>query len=232
MVVEPGEGFVERRGGVAERYGRPGVFRCGPAAGLQAQSLGHGELLEVLGDLLEREQRIAPGVGDERRGATGIGLSDVGGRSTLHRPRGDIVGVLSGLEVREDLLRVLIELVLHRSAGEVGQVGDRGEVPAVVLVAGDQVLPRAQRDDGVHTGARIVRRDEPADEPAVGPAEERDTPRAEVLLSVVAHGRAVGPVQGAGHVDRLGFSPRREDQLQGSPVTVYALDRPAGLHSR
>ncbi|WP_326697185.1 GNAT family N-acetyltransferase [Streptomyces sp. NBC_01754] len=28
--------------------------------------------------------------------------------------------------------------------------------------------------------------------------------------------------------ERLGFSPRREDELHGSPVTVYALDRPAG----
>ncbi|WP_329585167.1 GNAT family N-acetyltransferase [Streptomyces sp. NBC_01362] len=32
--------------------------------------------------------------------------------------------------------------------------------------------------------------------------------------------------------ERLGFSPRREDQLQGSPVTVYALDRPTSLASR
>ncbi|MEV7143632.1 GNAT family N-acetyltransferase [Streptomyces tauricus] len=28
--------------------------------------------------------------------------------------------------------------------------------------------------------------------------------------------------------ERLGFSPRREDLLKGSPVTVYAVDRPAG----
>ncbi|WP_411083308.1 GNAT family N-acetyltransferase [Streptomyces sp. cmx-18-6] len=27
--------------------------------------------------------------------------------------------------------------------------------------------------------------------------------------------------------ERLGFSPRREDTLYGSPVTVYAVDRPA-----
>lgn len=29
--------------------------------------------------------------------------------------------------------------------------------------------------------------------------------------------------------ERLGFSPRRQDMLKGSPVTVYALDRPADL---
>ncbi|MFI1867945.1 GNAT family N-acetyltransferase [Streptomyces jumonjinensis] len=28
--------------------------------------------------------------------------------------------------------------------------------------------------------------------------------------------------------ERLGFSPSREDLLRGCPVTVYALDRPAG----
>ncbi|WP_308295122.1 GNAT family N-acetyltransferase [Streptomyces sp. NK08204] len=31
--------------------------------------------------------------------------------------------------------------------------------------------------------------------------------------------------------ERLGFSPRRQDKLNGSPVTVYALDRPVGLSS-
>lgn len=30
---------------------------------------------------------------------------------------------------------------------------------------------------------------------------------------------------------RLGFAPRREDHLQGRPVTVYALDRPAELRA-
>ena len=29
--------------------------------------------------------------------------------------------------------------------------------------------------------------------------------------------------------ERLGFAPRREDHLQGRPVTVYAVDRPADL---
>ncbi|MFF5125899.1 GNAT family N-acetyltransferase [Streptomyces syringium] len=29
--------------------------------------------------------------------------------------------------------------------------------------------------------------------------------------------------------ERLGFTPRREDHLQGRPVTVYAVDRPAKL---
>lgn len=29
--------------------------------------------------------------------------------------------------------------------------------------------------------------------------------------------------------ERLGFAPRREDHLQGRPVTVYAVDRPAKL---
>ncbi|MFD5194104.1 GNAT family N-acetyltransferase, partial [Streptomyces sp. NPDC058357] len=29
--------------------------------------------------------------------------------------------------------------------------------------------------------------------------------------------------------ERLGFSPRRQDTLNGSLVTVYALDRPADL---
>lgn len=29
--------------------------------------------------------------------------------------------------------------------------------------------------------------------------------------------------------ERLGFAPRRQDELNGGPVTVYALDRPAGL---
>ena len=28
--------------------------------------------------------------------------------------------------------------------------------------------------------------------------------------------------------ERLGFAPRREDEVFGNPVTVYALDRPAG----
>ncbi|MFJ4911519.1 GNAT family N-acetyltransferase [Streptomyces sp. NPDC088726] len=28
--------------------------------------------------------------------------------------------------------------------------------------------------------------------------------------------------------ERLGFAPRRQDELYGNPVTVYALDRPAG----
>ncbi|MEV6164129.1 GNAT family N-acetyltransferase [Streptomyces sp. NPDC052052] len=32
--------------------------------------------------------------------------------------------------------------------------------------------------------------------------------------------------------ERLGFAPRREDHLQGNPVTVYAVDRPAHLPSR
>jgi RimJ/RimL family protein N-acetyltransferase len=31
---------------------------------------------------------------------------------------------------------------------------------------------------------------------------------------------------------RLGFAPRREDHLQGRPVTVYAVDRPANLPAR
>ncbi|MEK8144341.1 GNAT family N-acetyltransferase [Streptomyces sp. M10(2022)] len=31
--------------------------------------------------------------------------------------------------------------------------------------------------------------------------------------------------------ERLGFSPRWQDTLNGSPVTVYALDRPADLSS-
>ncbi|MCX4853452.1 GNAT family N-acetyltransferase [Streptomyces canus] len=30
---------------------------------------------------------------------------------------------------------------------------------------------------------------------------------------------------------RLGFAPRREGRLQGRPVTVYALDRPADLRA-
>jgi len=29
--------------------------------------------------------------------------------------------------------------------------------------------------------------------------------------------------------ERLGFAPRREDELRGRPVTVYAVDRPAHL---
>ncbi|MFJ2414228.1 GNAT family N-acetyltransferase [Streptomyces brevispora] len=28
--------------------------------------------------------------------------------------------------------------------------------------------------------------------------------------------------------ERLGFAPRRQDELNGNPVTVYALDRPTG----
>ncbi|MFI6948494.1 GNAT family N-acetyltransferase [Streptomyces sp. NPDC050422] len=31
--------------------------------------------------------------------------------------------------------------------------------------------------------------------------------------------------------ERLGFSPRRQDELSGNPVTVYALNRRAGLSS-
>jgi hypothetical protein len=161
----------------------------GVVADPHVEVLGHGQRVEGVEDLVDREKGLVPRVGEEGRDLTGVGLVGVGLWRALLAPGTDTVEVPAGGEVLEDLSCGRVELPLHRAAGEADQGVDGGQVPGVVAQqGGGQVAPGAECDDRADPVLRVVGRDHLADPRAVGLAEEGDLARVERLLRVVDHG--------------------------------------------
>lgn len=189
VVVEPGAGV---RPDVVRQADQAGGLGGGVVAGAQLQALGAGEALVEGGELVRREDRVAPGVGEHHGGAVGVDAVDVGGGGAPGGPGAD--GGLVRVVAAEEASQGGLQLVAGMARQVARDAEQRGRLEVLGLVAEEgagEVGPAAERGHGAD--ARVEGGAEQADADAVRDARGADAPR-------VGGGAGEGPVDDAGEV--------------------------------